>query len=160
MAWKKHSKAAELISSILSLFGRLLIFPIPTIAVLNGHAFGAGLFVALACDWRFQRKDRGFLNFPKVNLGLPLSGFSSLVTKLPKGSERLVLTGERIAAPEALRYGIVDFIETEENIIPAAIKHGASISGKNRANYTVLKRELWPNIYDTLVNFQPQAPKL
>ena len=43
------------------------------VAAINGHAFGAGVFLALACDWRLMRTERGFLNFPELNLGMRLS---------------------------------------------------------------------------------------
>lgn len=49
---------------------RLMIFPIPTISAINGHAFGVGLFFALACDYRIMRNDRGFLCFPEAVMNL------------------------------------------------------------------------------------------
>ena len=35
-----------------------------------GHAFGAGAFLALACDLRVMRPDKGWLNWPETPLGL------------------------------------------------------------------------------------------
>ena len=35
--------------------------------------FGGGFFLALACDWRVMRTQKGFLNFPELNLGMRLS---------------------------------------------------------------------------------------
>lgn len=64
---KNRQNAGAFLQELWKLFARILIFPLPTIAVLNGHAFGAGFFLALSCDWRVMRKDRGFLNFPEVS---------------------------------------------------------------------------------------------
>ena len=43
-----------------SIFARLLAFPMPTVAAVNGHAFGAGAMTATAHDFRVMRADRGF----------------------------------------------------------------------------------------------------
>lgn len=44
---------------------RLLSFPIPCIAAINGHAYGGGLAFAFSHDYRIMRQDRGlfFLKF-------------------------------------------------------------------------------------------------
>ena len=39
-------------------------------AVLLGHAFGGGAFLALACDFRVMRPDKGWLNWPETALGM------------------------------------------------------------------------------------------
>jgi len=147
---KNRDKVKTFLPAVFSLFSRLVVFRLPTIAALNGHAFGAGIFLALACDWRVMRKDRGFLNFPEVNLGLPLDKFKFLVTKLPPLAQRTVLTGEKIDAQAALNYGIVDYIEPEENLVPRGIKLALSLSGKSPDNYSQLKKELWGNIHEGL----------
>jgi len=45
----------------MSLMARIITFPMPTIAAVNGHAFGAGFMCALCHDVRFMRSDRGFI---------------------------------------------------------------------------------------------------
>jgi len=45
----------------MSAFFRPLQLPIPTVAAINGHAFGAGMMFAVAHDYRLQREDRGFV---------------------------------------------------------------------------------------------------
>lgn len=49
---------------------RLLLAPIPTVAAINGHAFAAGAFLALACDYRIMREDRGWICISEVDAGL------------------------------------------------------------------------------------------
>ena len=44
----------------MKLMGRIITLSVPTIAAINGHAFGAGLMCALCHDVRIMREDRGF----------------------------------------------------------------------------------------------------
>ena len=54
----------------MSLAGRLITFPVPTICAINGHAFGAGLMIALSHDVRLMREDRGFACANEVEIGM------------------------------------------------------------------------------------------
>ncbi len=57
-----------LMEKSVELLDRLLDFPLPTVAAINGHAFGMGALVALACDYRYMRADRGYLCLPEIDL--------------------------------------------------------------------------------------------
>ena len=54
------------------LFSRLITFPIPTIAAVNGHAFGAGFMWALCHDQRVMRRDRGMMCANEVEIGMAI----------------------------------------------------------------------------------------
>lgn len=45
----------------MTLVQKMLVFPIPTVAALNGHAFAGGCMFSLAHDYRVMRGDRGFI---------------------------------------------------------------------------------------------------
>ena len=63
-----------------ALLARMLALPIPTVAAVTGHAFGAGSMLATAHDWRVMRADRGFFCFPEVDIRLPFTpGMAALV---------------------------------------------------------------------------------
>src|SRR5262245_57786901 len=49
------------------LMARIMTFGLPTVAALNGHAFGAGAMLALVHDQRVMRADRGWFCFPEVD---------------------------------------------------------------------------------------------
>ena len=99
------SDAAQqfIITRVWRTLGRILTFGVPTVAAVNGHAFGAGFFLALCCDYRVQHDSKGFLCFPEVSLGMRLSdGFNVIAqTKLTRNALRDgVLTGKRWTAAD------------------------------------------------------------
>ena len=56
----------------MKLFARLITFPMPTIAAVNGHAFGAGFMWALCHDQRVMRQDRGMMCANEVEIGMAI----------------------------------------------------------------------------------------
>src|SRR5439155_1554288 len=78
-------------------------FPKPTIAAINGHCFGGGLEIALACDFRIAAS-RAKLGQTEVNLGLvPGAGGSQRLVRVvgQAKAKELVLLGLRLTADEA-----------------------------------------------------------
>jgi enoyl-CoA hydratase/carnithine racemase len=84
----------------------------PTIAIVNGHTFGAGVFLALAHDYRIQNPSRGYICLNEVDLGIVIP--SSIATMLrhmmpsPQMYRTAVLEGKRFGGPESLKAGLVD----------------------------------------------------
>lgn len=58
--------------SLYKLFARLLTFPMPTVALMNGHAFAGGLMLAMYHDYRVFNPSRGFLCLNELDFGYPL----------------------------------------------------------------------------------------
>eukprot|EP00586_Coscinodiscus_wailesii_P000250 CAMPEP_0172481200 /NCGR_PEP_ID=MMETSP1066-20121228/6866_1 /TAXON_ID=671091 /ORGANISM="Coscinodiscus wailesii, Strain CCMP2513" /LENGTH=244 /DNA_ID=CAMNT_0013243233 /DNA_START=53 /DNA_END=787 /DNA_ORIENTATION=- len=101
----------SMIESTWRLLARVLVLDCRTVAAINGHAFGAGLFLALACDYRLMRTERGYLNFPEVNLGMRLAKGFAEISKAKVGKLTLregVLTAKRYGSREAVDAGLVD----------------------------------------------------
>jgi enoyl-CoA hydratase len=92
----------------------------PVIALVNGFALGGGCELALACHLRLA-SERAKLGQPEVKLGLiPGYGGTQRLPRLvgPSRALRLLLTGEMIAAEEALRIGLVDEVVPGEGRQP------------------------------------------
>ncbi|MFN8193669.1 MAG: enoyl-CoA hydratase-related protein [Nocardioidaceae bacterium] len=82
---------------------------VPTIAAVNGHAIGAGLCLALACDIRYAAAGAK-LGVPFVQLGMHagMAGTYLLPNVVgPAHARDLLLTGRGVDADEALRLGLV-----------------------------------------------------
>jgi hypothetical protein len=57
---------------VMALFARIMTNPIPTLAAVGGHCFGAGMMLALCCDAIFMREDRGNMCANEVELGFAI----------------------------------------------------------------------------------------
>jgi enoyl-CoA hydratase/carnithine racemase len=136
----------EFITAALKFLGRVLGFPVPTIAAINGHAFAAGAMLALAHDFRVMRADRGFFCLPEVDINLPLApGMASLIhSRLsPLVYRDLILTGVRIGGAQAQEWGIVDEAVPADLVLARAISRAADLANKNRQIYRSLKRGMY-----------------
>lgn len=95
-----------------SKFLRLRDIEVPTLAVLNGHAIGAGFLIALACDLRYAAAEAKLAaNFAKLGLSSGMGGLYWL-TKLagPAVAAELLFTARTFDAAEAQRLGLVNGI--------------------------------------------------
>lgn len=86
--------------------------PVPTVAAIHGYCLGGGLEVALACDLRIATPEAEF-GFPEVKLGLlPGGGGTQRAPRLigPGRAGWLIMSGERIPAEQAERWGLIEFV--------------------------------------------------
>lgn len=101
------------IGEVFSLIDNL---PQPTIAMLNGYAFGGGIELALACDFRIAADDIK-LGLTETSLAIiPGAGGTQRLPRLIGEAKalELILTAKRLTACEALAYGLVTKVTTRE----------------------------------------------
>jgi len=94
----------------------------PTLARVQGSAFGGGVGLVAACDIAIATFDAQF-SFPEVKLGIIPSVISPHVISAigERHTRRYMLTAERFAAAEAYRIGLVHEIVADEEALDAAI---------------------------------------
>ncbi len=122
-ALSSPDRAADIVESAVQLLGRLLAWPMPSAAGINGHAFGIGAMIALCLDFRVMREDRGFLCFPELDLGFPLHPGMFALLKLrvdPVTLHELLLLGTRIGGARACATRLVDEAVAEADVLPRA----------------------------------------
>jgi enoyl-CoA hydratase/carnithine racemase len=81
----------------------------PVIAAIDGYCLGAGLELALACDFRIATT-RSTLGLPEIGLGMmPGSGGTQRMVRLIglARAKQLIMRGQRISARDAEAYGLV-----------------------------------------------------
>lgn len=125
---------------------RVLTFPLPTAAALNGHAFGIGAMLALAHDQREARRGRGWFCLPEIDLGMQFSPFMlALITARlgERGAHEAILTGRRYDAAGARALGIAHAEADEADLVPTAAALLEPFTGKDRALAARLKRDLY-----------------
>lgn len=132
---------------------RILVFPIPTVAAINGHAFGIGALLALAHDQRVQNTDRGWFCLPEVDLRMRFNPFqlALVVGKLSRPTaQAAVLSGARYDGAASLEAGIVDAVSAPDDLVSTATALAAPRIAKDRAIVSTLKGDLYAAILATL----------
>jgi len=112
-------------------------FPAPVIAALNGLAYGGGLELAIACDFRIASADARF-SYPSSKLGiLPGFGGTQRCPMLigPSRSKELMFLGRVIDAEEALHWGLVNAVVPPEDVLGEARKWAEDLA--QRSTYAI-----------------------
>jgi enoyl-CoA hydratase len=94
--------------------------PKPVIAAVNGFALGGGCELAMACHFRIASVNAKF-GQPEVNLGLipGYGGTQRLTSLVGKGKAmEMMMAGNMIGADEAKTLGLVNYVESPENLLP------------------------------------------
>lgn len=106
--------------------------PIPMIAAMNGHAFGGGLELAMACHFRFLKNDAR-VGLTETNLGI-IPGYGGTL-RLPRlvGRARaleFMLLGKQLEAQEALDAGLVSRICEDGAVLGDALEFAKQLSAR------------------------------
>jgi len=113
-----------------AVLARLDTLPMPSVAAINGYAFGGGLELALACTFRVAAPTAK-MGLPEIKLGL-IPGYGG-TQRLPRavGEARaldMILSGRTVEAEEALRIGLVHRI-ADGDPVQAAIGYARGFTG-------------------------------
>ncbi len=111
-------------------FAELDRMPIPSIAAINGYAFGGGLELALACTFRVASANAK-MGLPEIKLGA-IPGYGG-TQRLPRvvGESRaldMIMTGRTVDAAEAERIGLVNRI-ADGDTLDAAVAFAREFAG-------------------------------
>lgn len=126
-------------------FKRLLLFPVPVIAAINGHAFGNGAIMSCACDFRFMKKDRGFFCFPEVDVSIPfLPGMIGFVRKaIPEYRfNQMLLSGQRMTASDLEASNVIVKASDDQDALMADALAYAATFAKKRGIFGELKKRV------------------
>ncbi|RJQ75798.1 enoyl-CoA hydratase/isomerase family protein [Pseudonocardiaceae bacterium YIM PH 21723] len=146
-------KFIDYIGEVHAFLSRVLTLPVPTVAAINGHAFGGGALISLSHDFRVMRGDRGFWCLPEADINIPFSkGMSALVQgKLtPSAAVLAMTTGRRFGGEDAQRYDIVDATAPQDEVLATALEIARPLVGKLPATLSTIKNTMYAPIVEAL----------
>ena len=123
--------------------------PKPVVAAVNGPAVGIGLSLALACDLVVAAESAYFL-LAFVNIGLVPDGGSSALVPARIGFTRaaeLALLGERLDAPTALRWGLINRVVPDADLVEQSELLARHLAQGPTRSYAGSKRQLNARIF-------------
>ncbi|PGH03047.1 hypothetical protein AJ79_07480 [Helicocarpus griseus UAMH5409] len=142
-------------NNLFALFKRLLTYPLPTVALMNGHAFAGGFMTGMYHDYRIFNPSKGFLCLNEVHFGAALKPAMCSIFRQKITDQRtfrsIVLEGHRFSGKEALENGIVDGLGGLDEVLaliekknltelPAAGVFGQLRREMYRETYAILER--------------------
>jgi enoyl-CoA hydratase len=111
------------LNKINGVFSAIDSLPQPTIAAINGFAFGGGMELALSCDFRIS-SNTALMGLTETSLAIiPGAGGTQRLPRIIGESKalELVLTAKRISADEALKYGLLYKVVPMKSLLQEAI---------------------------------------
>ena len=111
-------------------YAALLDCPVPVIAAVNGHAYGGGMEMVLACDFAYAARTAR-LALTEVTLGImPGAGGTQLLPRAvgERRAKEIILTGKPISAEQAYAWGIVNRLCEPEALMSETLETAATIA--------------------------------
>ena len=127
----------------------------PVIAAINGFALGGGLELAMSCHFRVA-SENAKLGLPEVSLGV-IPGYGG-TQRLPQlvGKARameMIITAGMIDANQALNYGLVNHVTSQDLLIPLCIKIATKISKNSTVAIEAAIKAINSNFKNTIDGF-------
>ena len=135
-------------AEFMTLMGRIITLPIPSVAAINGHAFGAGLMTAMCHDLRVMREDRGYACANEMQLGMVIPQPELALFRHKLSADvffQTVQLARRWAGPAALEAGIVQETATADDLLDRARVRAEELAplGANRKAFKAQKESLY-----------------
>jgi enoyl-CoA hydratase/carnithine racemase len=111
------------IESIQTTFTALDDLDRPTIAALNGLAYGGGCELALACDFRIMAEE-ATMGVPEIKIGiLPGAGGTQRLSHMlpPALAKQMIYFGDPISSQKALQFGLVNELAPAAKVLETAM---------------------------------------
>jgi enoyl-CoA hydratase/carnithine racemase len=121
---KEPPEFLEFLESIQTAFNALEDLDRPTIAAINGLAFGGGCELALACDLRIMAED-ATIGVPEIRIGaLPGAGGTQRLSRMlpPAIAKQMIYFGDPLPSAAALQHGLVNAVVPGTRVVHEALK--------------------------------------
>ncbi len=130
----------------------------PVIAAVNGFALGGGLELAMSCHFRIA-SDNAKMGLPETSLGVipGYGGTQRLPQLVGKGKAmELIMTAGMVSADEAKDCGLVNYVTTQEELLPLAEKLAGKIMRNSSVAIGAAIKAVNDNFKDGVDGFQTE----
>lgn len=113
------AKSLEMVKAGAELAHRLMLYPLPTIGIMEGHAYPMGTFLLLGCDIRLGARGPYRMGLNEVAIGIAPPGFAIELARgrlHPAWLSRTVTLGEMYEPDDALAAGFLDRVVPQDLI--------------------------------------------
>nr|XP_043621693.1 LOW QUALITY PROTEIN: fatty acid oxidation complex subunit alpha-like [Erigeron canadensis] len=131
----------------------IVSLPMPTIAIVTGHAVGSGLTLAMCHDYVFMTRGRGVLYLPEIQMGISLPSYGVELVKLkvakPDSLRDILLGGVKVKADQAVAMGIVDMAyDNAESAVEGGVGMGKELEKKKLDGevYAEIRKSMYPEL--------------
>ncbi len=124
---------------------RIISFPKPVVAALNGHAIAGGCVIACACDYRIMSDGKGKIGVPELRVGVPFPPVALEIIRsvVPaRFVSRLIYLGALYGPGEALDIGLIDDVVPSENLLAHACDVAERLAAIPSETFRVTKEQL------------------
>ncbi|MBE0599527.1 MAG: enoyl-CoA hydratase [Desulfuromonadales bacterium] len=145
--WARQGEVAKIRATLRMLVNPNMFedCPKPTIAAVNGLAFGMGCEIAMACDYRIAADNAQF-GQPEIKLGIiPGAGGSQRLMRLVGATKALemISIGDPIDAQEAYRIGLVNQVVPAEGLWEAVNTFAGKLASKGAVALDICKKLIY-----------------
>jgi len=146
-------RSLEMVRAGAELALRLMSFPLPTIGVMEGHAFPMGTFLLLACDVRLGARGPHRMGLNEVAIGIAPPGFAIELARSrlhPAWLSRTATLGEMYEPDEALVAGLLDRVVAPELIDATLGEITAALRTIHKPSHATAKKRLRQSAMDAM----------
>lgn len=124
-------------------FERLVLFPKPIVAAVNGHAIAGGAILMLGCDQRLLARGRARVGLTEVRVGVEFPAWALEIARFatpPQHFPTLICTGRTYEPEEALAHGLVDELVEPERLLDRAYEVADEMASIPASAFTANKQ--------------------
>lgn len=140
---------------------KFMTYPMPTVALINGHAFAGGLMIAMYHDYRVMNPSRGFVCLNELDFGVSLLPAMSSIFRQklrPEVYRMMVLEAHRFTGTQAYEYNIVDELGSFPEII--ALVDSKKLAKKHTSGiYGLMRAEMYRETLSLLENYEQEVKR-
>ena len=136
---------ADFIDRFEDVMGKLLAFPRPVVAAVNGHALAGGVIMACACDVRVGAEGNFKIGLTEVDVGVPFPATALEIVRrviAPSRAPSIIVGAEILDPKGALEAGLLDRVVPPERLLEDATAWAEQLGGKPSEAYRLAKQAL------------------